>query len=84
MQRWYGQVAHRGERRGYAPFTMPLVVVTLLSILVGGAVYLATVRGQRMPSATGFGQAEEDTTAADDAVASVPGAPPPGDADQQV
>jgi hypothetical protein len=63
---------------------MPLAIVTLLSILVGCAVYLVTVRGQRVPSATGFGEAEEESSAADAPIASGPGAPPPGYAYLQV
>jgi hypothetical protein len=34
---------------------MPYLVVLALSLLVGGAVYLATVRGEREVSALGFG-----------------------------
>jgi hypothetical protein len=54
---------------------MPLVIVAVLSILVGCAVYLGTVRGQQAPSATGFGEPDEelaDTGSAD------PGSPSPG------
>lgn len=58
---------------------MPLVVVTLLSILVGCAVYLGTVHGQRSPSATGFGEPEEENVEAIE-----PGSPPPGYAYLQV
>jgi hypothetical protein len=80
MQRWYGQVAHTGQERGYAPLAMPLVFVIVLSVLVGCAVYLGTVRGQRSPSATRFGESELD-----EAVGAVePGAPPPGYAYLQV
>jgi hypothetical protein len=59
---------------------MPLMFVAVLSVLVGCAVYLGTVRGQRPPSATGFGEQEQDQ-----AVEAVePGAPPPGYAYLQV
>jgi hypothetical protein len=59
---------------------MPLVFVSVLSVLVGCAVYLGTVRGQRSPSATGFGESERD-----EAVEAIePGAPPPGYAYLQV
>jgi len=58
---------------------MPLVLVAVLSILVGCAVYLGTIRGQESPSATGFGEAEE---AAAESVET--GAPPPGYAYLQV
>jgi hypothetical protein len=58
---------------------MPLVLVAVLSVLVGCAVYFGTIRGQRSPSTTGFGEAE------DEAVESVEaGAPPPGYAYLQV
>ena len=59
---------------------MPLVFVTVLSVLVGCAVYLGTVRGQRSPSATGFGESERD----EGVEAIEPGAPPPGYAYLQV
>ena len=59
---------------------MPLMFVAVLSVLVGCAVYLGTVRGQRSPSATGFGEPEQDQ-----AVEAIePGAPPPGYAYLQV
>jgi len=58
---------------------MPLVLVAVLSILVGGAVYLGTIRGQRSPSATGFGEAEEEAAGSVET-----GAPPPGYAYLQV
>jgi len=59
---------------------MPLMLVAVLSVLVGCAVYLGTIRGERSPSATGFGQTERE-----EAVASIePGAPPPGYAYLQV
>jgi hypothetical protein len=57
---------------------MPLMFVAVLSVLVGCAVYLGTVRGQRSPSATGFGEPEQDVEAIE------PGAPPPGYAYLQV
>jgi hypothetical protein len=59
---------------------MPLMFVAVLSVLVGCGVYLGTVRGQRSPSATGFGESERD-----EAVEAIePGAPPPGYAYLQV
>ena len=58
---------------------MPLVLVAVLSILVGCAVYLGTIRGQRSPSATGFGEAEEEAAESVET-----GAPPPGYAYLQV
>ena len=80
MQRWYGQVAHPRQKRGYAPLAMPLMFVTVLSVLVGCAVYLGTVRALRSPSATGFGESEQE-----EAVEAIdPGAPPPGYAYLQV
>jgi hypothetical protein len=57
---------------------MPLVLVAVLSVLVGYAVYLGTIRGQRSPSATGFGEAEEAMESFE------AGAPPPGYAYLQV
>lgn len=47
---------------------MPLLVVALLSIVVGGVVYVATIRLERTPSATGFGDPDEE----------FPGPPPGG------
>jgi hypothetical protein len=38
---------------------MPLVLVAILSVLVGCAVYLGTISSHRSPTATGFGEAEE-------------------------
>ena len=59
---------------------MPLMFVAVLSVLVGCAVYLGTVRGQGSPSATGFGESEQD-----EAVEAIEaGAPPPGYAYLQV
>ncbi len=57
---------------------MPFMIVAVLSVLVGCAVYLGTVRGPGAPSATGFGEAEEDLEAIE------PGAPAPGYAFLQV
>ena len=68
------------QERGYAPLAMPLMFVAVLSVLVGCAVYLGTVRGQQSPSATGFGESEQDQAL--DAIE--PGAPPPGYAYLQV
>lgn len=58
---------------------MPLVLVALLSVLVGCAVYLGTIRAQQSSSATGFGEAEEEAMESVEA-----GAPPPGYAYLQV
>ena len=58
---------------------MPLMFVAVLSVLVGCAVYLGTIRGQQSPSATGFGETEEETVGAIE-----PGSPPPGYAYLQV
>lgn len=58
---------------------MPLVLVAVLSVLVGCAVYLGTIRSQQSPSATGFGEAEEEAMESVEA-----GAPPPGYAYLQV
>jgi hypothetical protein len=57
---------------------MPLVLVAVLSVLVGCAVYLGTIRGQQPPSGTGFGEAEEEMESVE------AGAPPPGYAYLQV
>ena len=54
--------------------------VAVLSVLVGCAVYLGTVRGQGSSSVTGFGESEQDEAV--DAIE--PGAPPPGYAYLQV
>ena len=54
--------------------------VTVLSGLGGCAVYFGTVRGQGSPSATGFGESEQDEAVE----ASDPSAPPPGYAFLQV
>ena len=58
---------------------MPLMLVTLVSLLVGVAVYLATVRSPQAPSATGFGDPQEET-----ADPLEPGTPSPGYAYLQV
>ena len=39
---------------------MPLLIVAVVSVLVGCAVYLGTVRGQGAPPATGFGDTEPE------------------------
>ena len=52
---------------------MPFVIVVVLSVVVGCAVYLGTIRTQE-PPATGFGELESD--GALEAVE--PGAPAPG------
>ena len=39
---------------------MPFVIVVVLSVVVGCAVYLGTVRTQVKPPATGFGDSESD------------------------
>jgi hypothetical protein len=59
---------------------MPLVIVAVLSVLVGCAVYLGTVRREGVPPATGFGQ-----TRPEEALEAIePGAPAPGYAYLQV
>ena len=67
------------EKRLYAP-VMPILIVAVLSLLVGCAVYVGTVRGRAAPPAAGFGQTEPD--AANDTIE--PGAPAPGYAYLQV
>jgi hypothetical protein len=59
---------------------MPFVIVVVLSVLVGGAVYLGTIRTQGNPPATGFGESEPDETLE----AIEPGAPAHGYAYLQV
>ncbi len=59
---------------------MPFMIVTVLSVLVGCAVFLGTVRGQGGPPTTGFGEAEPEEALE----ASEPGAPAPGYAYLQV
>ena len=59
---------------------MPFMIVAVLSVLVGCAVYLGTVRGPGGPSATGFGKTEPE----EDLEAIEPGAPAPGYAFLQV
>src|SRR4029453_13520605 len=39
---------------------MPFLIVAVLSVLVGCAVYLGTVHGPEAPSATGFGGADPE------------------------
>ena len=39
---------------------MPLLLVALLSLAVGAAVYVGTVRREQAPSATGFGEPEDE------------------------
>jgi len=58
---------------------MPFMIVAVLSVLVGCAVYLGTVHGPGAPSATGFGETEEEHLEAIE-----PGAPAPGYAFLQV
>ncbi|HKN80466.1 MAG TPA: hypothetical protein VJZ98_03920 [Actinomycetota bacterium] len=59
---------------------MPFMIVAVLSVLVGCAVYLGTVRGQRTPPAAGFGETEPE-----EALEGIePGAPAPGYAYLQV
>jgi len=59
---------------------MPFVIVVVLSVVVGCAVYLGTVRTHVEPPATGFGHSESDG-----ALESLePGAPAPGYAYLQV
>ena len=59
---------------------MPFMIVAVLSVLVGCAVYLGTVHGPGAPSATGFGETEPE----EDLEAIEPGAPAPGYAFLQV
>src|SRR5262245_32317646 len=42
---------------------MPLLLVALLSLLVGAVVYAGTLRRDQTPSATGFGEPEEEVAA---------------------
>jgi len=59
---------------------MPFMIVAVLSVLVGCAVYLGTVRTQGAPPATGFGKTEPE-----EALEAIePGAPAPGYAYLQV
>jgi hypothetical protein len=53
---------------------MPFMIVAVVAVLVGCAVYLGTVRGQGAPPATGFGETEREETLE----AIEPGAPAPG------
>jgi hypothetical protein len=59
MERWYGEIARGREQRGTL-LAMPFVIVVVLSVVVGCAVYLGTVRTQVEPPATGFGDSESD------------------------
>ena len=59
---------------------MPFMIVAVLSVLVGCAVYLGTVHGPGGPSATGFGETDPE----EDLEAIEPGAPAPGYAFLQV
>lgn len=59
---------------------MPFMIVAVLSVLVGCAVYLGTVRGQGAPPATGFGESGREEAL--EAIA--PGTPAPGYAYLQV
>jgi hypothetical protein len=74
----------RGDRAdeggGGTLLAMPFMIVTVLSVLVGCAVFLGTVRGQGAPPATGFGEAEPEEALE----ASEPGGPAPGYAYLQV
>jgi hypothetical protein len=59
---------------------MPLLIVAVVSVLVGCAVYLGTVRGQGAPPAPGFGDTEPE-----EALEAIePGGPAPGYAYLQV
>ena len=58
---------------------MPLMLVTLVSVLVGVVVYVGSVRGHQAPSATGFGDPHDGL-----AEPGEPGTPPPGYAYLQV
>jgi len=53
---------------------MPLMIVAVVSVLVGCAVYLGTGRGHGTPPATGFGETEpEETLEAIESWAPAPG-----------
>lgn len=56
---------------------MPLLLVALVSLLVGAVVYVGTVRRDQVPSATGFGDPQEDELPAPHPVAAEAG-PNPG------
>jgi hypothetical protein len=59
---------------------MPFVIVAVLSVIVGCAVYLGTIRTQGAPPTTGFGETEPE-----EALEAIePGAPAPGYAYLQV
>jgi hypothetical protein len=51
---------------------MPLLLVAVLSLLVGAVVYVGTVRREQAPSATGFGQPEDEVPAPPVAAEGVP------------
>ena len=55
---------------------MPLLLVALVSLLVGVIVYVGTVRRERAPSATGFGEPEDEPPAPQPVAAR--GTPKPG------
>lgn len=55
---------------------MPLLLVGVLSLLVGAVVYVGTVRREQAPSATGFGEPEDEVPAPQPVAAE--GAPNPG------
>ena len=55
---------------------MPLLLVGVLSLLVGAVVYVGTVRREQAPSATGFGEPEDEVPAPQPVAAE--GAPSPG------
>ena len=59
---------------------MPIMIVAVLSVLVGCAVYVGTVHAQGAQPATGFGETEPDEAIE----ATEPGAPAPGYAYLQV
>jgi hypothetical protein len=59
---------------------MPILIVAVLAVLVGCAVYVGTIRGQGAQPETGFGETEPDE--ANEAIE--PGAPAPGYAFLQV
>ena len=58
---------------------MPLLLVALLSLLVGAVVYVGTLRREQAPSATGFGEEQEEVPAPPtQPAAASPGSPNPG------
>jgi hypothetical protein len=63
-----------GGANGYAHVGMPFVLVALVSVLVGLAVYLGTVRGQETPAtALGFGEPDETEVEAIGSTVPAPG-----------